>query len=36
LKLFVDAQNITKKKFFDIRGYNAIPFLINGGISFRL
>jgi vitamin B12 transporter len=34
LKLFADAQNITDKRFFDIRGYNAIPFLINGGITF--
>lgn len=36
VKFFVDAQNITKKKFFDIRGYNAIPFIINGGITFEL
>ncbi len=36
VKFFVDAQNITNKKFFDIRGYNALPFLINGGISFNL
>ncbi len=36
IKFFVDLQNITGKKFFDIRGYNAIPFLINGGISFQL
>jgi vitamin B12 transporter len=35
LKFFVDLQNITDKKFFDIRGYNAIPFMINGGISFN-
>jgi vitamin B12 transporter len=32
--LFVNAQNILNKKFFDIRGYNSIPFLINGGITF--
>ena len=32
-KIFTDIQNITNKKFFDIRGYNSIPFLINGGIS---
>jgi vitamin B12 transporter len=31
LKFFVDAQNITDKKFFDVRGYNSIPFLINAG-----
>lgn len=35
LKFFVDAQNLTGKKFFDIRGYNAIPFLVNGGITFN-
>ena len=35
-KFFVDVQNVTKKQFFDIRGYNAIPFLINGGITFEL
>jgi len=34
LKLFADAQNLTDKRFFDIRGYNAIPFLINGGVTF--
>jgi vitamin B12 transporter len=36
IKFFADLQNITGKKFFDTRGYNAIPFLINGGISFQL
>lgn len=36
VKFFVDAQNISGKKFFDIRGYNAIPFIINGGITFEL
>ena len=35
VKLFVDAQNITNKKFFDVRGYNSIPFLINGGVTFN-
>ncbi len=34
IKLFADAQNITNKKFFDIAGYNSIPFLLNGGITF--
>lgn len=34
LKFFADAQNLTNKKFFDIRGYNAIPFLVNGGVTF--
>lgn len=36
LKFFVDFQNIANKKFFDLRGYNAIPFLVNGGITFNL
>ncbi|HEX8356101.1 MAG TPA: TonB-dependent receptor, partial [Segetibacter sp.] len=31
-KLFADGQNLTNKKFFDVRGYNAIPTLVNGGI----
>lgn len=35
VKFFADLQNITDKKFFDIRGYNAIPFLISGGITFN-
>lgn len=34
LKFFLDAQNITNKKFFDLRGYNSIPFMLNGGITF--
>lgn len=34
--LFADAQNLLNKDFFDIRGYNAIPFLINGGVSVQL
>ncbi|HEX6430880.1 MAG TPA: TonB-dependent receptor, partial [Niastella sp.] len=32
VKLFVDARNITDKQFFDIQGYNSMPFMINGGI----
>ncbi len=35
IKLFADAQNITDKKFFDVRGYNSIPFVINAGITFN-
>jgi vitamin B12 transporter len=35
IKFFADIQNMTNKKFFDIRGYNAIPFLINGGVTFN-
>jgi vitamin B12 transporter len=33
LKFFVDLQNITDKKFFDVRGYNSIPITITGGIA---
>jgi vitamin B12 transporter len=33
VKLFADLQNITNKKFFDVRGYNSIPFTISGGIT---
>ncbi|MDQ6813193.1 MAG: TonB-dependent receptor, partial [Bacteroidota bacterium] len=36
VKLFVDAQNLTNKKFFDVRGYNSIPFLFTGGLTFNL
>jgi vitamin B12 transporter len=35
VKFFADAQNVTNKKFFDIRGYSAIPFLLNGGVTFN-
>ena len=36
VKFFVDAKNITNKKFFTIYGYNSIPFLILGGITLDL
>jgi vitamin B12 transporter len=32
VKFFADAQNITNRKFFDVRGFNAIPVLINAGV----
>jgi vitamin B12 transporter len=35
LKFFADAQNITGKKFFDVSGYNSIPFLFNAGVTFN-
>lgn len=35
-RLFADAQNITGRKFFDVWGYNAIPFIVNGGITVNL
>jgi vitamin B12 transporter len=36
LKFFADAQNITNKKFFDLRGFNSIPFMIHAGVSINL
>ena len=35
VKLFADAQNLLNKTFYDIRGYNSIPFLINGGVTLQ-
>ena len=36
LTFFADARNITNTKFFDINGYNSIPFLLNGGVTISL
>ena len=36
IKLFADAQNIFNEKFVEVRGYNSIPFLLNGGIILKL
>lgn len=36
IKLFADLQNITNARFFDIRGYNSIPFLYSFGVSVSL
>ncbi|MFX8316356.1 hypothetical protein ABTL66_19145, partial [Acinetobacter baumannii] len=36
LKFFADAQNITNQKFFDIRGYNSIPFMFSIGATIKL
>lgn len=33
-KLFAQAQNLFNKRFYDVYGYNSIPFLINGGVTF--
>ena len=35
VKFFADAQNLTNKRFFDIRGFNSIPFLFNAGVTFN-
>jgi vitamin B12 transporter len=36
IKLFADAQNVTNQKFFDVWGYNSVPFLVSGGFSFSM
>jgi len=36
VKFFVDVQNISNRKFFDLRGYTAIPVLMNSGVTFTL
>jgi vitamin B12 transporter len=36
IKLFADFQNITNTKFFDINGYNSIPFLFSTGVTVNL
>ncbi len=36
VKFFLDGQNLANKKFFDIRGFTAIPFLVSGGVTFEL
>lgn len=35
-KLYADFQNITNKQFFDINGFNSIPFMINAGFQVHL
>jgi vitamin B12 transporter len=35
IRVFANAQNLTDKKFTEIRGYNSIPFLLTGGIVFN-
>ena len=36
LKIFADAQNLTNKKFVEVRGYNSIPFIFSSGVTFTL
>lgn len=36
LKFFADAQNIANQRFFDLRGFNSIPFIIQAGVSVNL
>lgn len=33
LKVFADAQNLTGATFYEVRGYNALPFLFNTGVT---
>ena len=33
IRFFADGQNLTDKRFFDLRGYNSIPFTIVGGVA---
>ena len=35
VKFFADAQNLTNKRFYDIRGFNSVPFLFNAGVTFN-
>jgi len=34
-KLFADVQNLTNRKFNEIRGYNGIPTMFNTGLTFN-
>ena len=33
-KLFAEAQNLFNKTFYDVYGYNSIPFLLTAGVRF--
>jgi len=33
VKVFAEAQNITNKQFFDVRGYNTLPASFNVGVT---
>ncbi len=33
--LFLDLQNLTNNTFHDLRGYNSMPFMANGGIVLK-
>ncbi|WP_205508629.1 TonB-dependent receptor plug domain-containing protein [Longitalea arenae] len=35
IKVFADARNITDQRFFDIRGYNSMPFMFTSGVIFN-
>lgn len=33
IKFFADAQNISNTDFYDLRGFNSIPFMSNAGVT---
>lgn len=35
LRMFVDVQNATDRKYEQWRGYRALPFVVTGGLSYR-
>ena len=35
-QMFINAQNILNNTFFDVKGYNSIPLLVTGGLSYTL
>ncbi|TKK69825.1 TonB-dependent receptor [Ilyomonas limi] len=34
VKFFADAKNLFNTRFYDVYGYNSIPFLLNAGVTF--
>ena len=35
IRFFIDGQNLTNRKFFDLRGFNSIPLMIQAGATFE-
>lgn len=35
MRFFVDGQNLTNRTFFDLRGFNSIPLMIQAGATFE-
>ena len=35
IRFFVDGQNLANRKFFDLRGFNSIPMMIQAGATFE-
>ncbi len=36
IKFFADAQNISNTDFYDLRGFNSIPFMFSAGVTVNL